>query len=134
MPTEIILLVTFGGVAALLVSKINEYVLKRFFTDEVTLEDRIDALTKELRHSSQLISDIEVEVSQRKKVVEELKESAEQYKHLASLDIKQVQAVSQALEKSTTKGNKKAAWLNFIQSTFFFILGIVATHVMQNGI
>ncbi|WP_050937203.1 hypothetical protein [Vibrio harveyi] len=134
MPTEIILLVTFGGVAALLVSKINEYVLKRFFTDEVTLEDRIDALTKELRHSSQLISDIEVEVSQRKKVVEELKESAEQYKHLASLDIKQVQAVSQALETSTTKGNKKAAWLNFIQSTFFFILGIVATHVMQNGI
>ena len=134
MPTEIILLVTFGGVAALLVSKINEYVLKRFFTDEVTLEDRIDALTKELRHSSQLISDIEVEVSQRKKVVEELKESAEQYKHLASLDIKQVQAVSQALETSTTKGNKKAAWLNFIQSTLFFILGIVATHVMQNGI
>ncbi|UKA07255.1 hypothetical protein IHC92_05595 [Photobacterium damselae subsp. damselae] len=117
MSSEWTLIIVFGGVAALVVSKINEFVLKKFFNKNDSLEERIELLTKELQCSSKLISEIEKEISSRQQLVLELEKDAEQYRNLASINKEQAKALIQESNKSF--------WLNFVQSTLFFILGLI---------
>jgi hypothetical protein len=71
---------------------------------KVTLEQKIDILTDNLKASQKVISEIESEVGQRTQLVEKLRKDAETAQQLATINHEQSEAVAQALEGKLKQG------------------------------
>ena len=88
-----------------------------------TLEDRINKLTDALRESSHLVTEVEKEIQSRQQLVIELKNDAEKYKNLVSINQEQVDAVAQLLKGELRKEGSKSFWKGVAINFVFFILG-----------
>jgi hypothetical protein len=97
-----------------------------------TIAERIDSLVLKLSTASSAASDIEKEIQDRQRFVEELRRKEEKYAHLAGLNEAQAQAVAEELESRAQISNKRAFRLNTIMSAAFFLLGIAAAIVIQH--
>lgn len=89
--------------------------------------ERIDRLSKALKESIELTSEIEKEIQSRHQVVKKLKEDVERYEELSSIRASEVEAVAQTIrgeiKRESNKSLFKATAINFL----FFIAGIIIT-------
>ena len=92
-----------------------------------TFERRIDRLTRTLRESAQVVSEMESEIERRQGLVERLRREQQ----LLELSRDEVEAVAQALRGELRREGRKAFWLNVAQGAVFFLLGLGAALLIQ---
>ena len=92
-----------------------------------TLEDRITSLTENLKSSSSVISEIEVEIDKRRDIAEKLKKDVQWYGQLKQMTQSQVEAIAQAIRSEISVESRKSIWRNavitFVIALAFFFLG-----------
>lgn len=115
------LIVTAGAIASALAQLLQVW-LKKKKTAE-SLEDRIKKLSDALQQSSHLVSEVEAEISERQKLVNELQKDAEKYEALKAINQEQVDAVAQVLSGELRKEGNKSFWKSVAVNTVFFICG-----------
>ena len=97
---------------------------RRAAQDPDSLPKRIDSLSKSLKNSATLITEIEREILRRQELLEQLKKDAETAKHLAELSSPQAQAVAQALRLEFEREQTRSFWTSVLQNFAFAILGV----------
>lgn len=90
---------------------------------EVTLERRIEVLTKSLNQAASSISEIESEVNKRKELVVRLKQDADTAQSLISLNARQAEAVAQLLRREIDRDETKTFWIGAGQNLAFTLFG-----------
>lgn len=94
---------------------------------EPTLQDRISDLTKNLKSSVAVITEIETEISKRKELAQHLEADIERYEKLKEISKEQMEAVSQILRIPLQKESRKSliinGIINFVVAFGFFIIG-----------
>jgi hypothetical protein len=96
------------------------------------LKDRINELTKGLQSSSRLIKEIEEEIALRTKLVENLRQDANQYQQLAALNKEQADAVAKVLQSQLEREGTKSFWKGAAVNFIFFIAGLIASLLIAN--
>lgn len=74
---------------------------------------------------------LQLELEQRIKLVEKLKEDAEQAEQIISMSEEQVSAVRKALNQELQKEGKKSFWQGVAVNFIFFILGAAASFIIS---
>jgi hypothetical protein len=97
---------------------------------EPTLEDRISNLTKNLKSSAALITELETEISKRKLIAQQLEAEIEGYNKLKEIDRAQVEAIAQIMNIPLKKESRKSLIINVIVTIvvafiFFAIVYVV---------
>jgi arginine/ornithine N-succinyltransferase beta subunit len=98
---------------------------------EITLEQKITALTKNLNDSARAISEVEREVQARRQLADKLRADAEEAQNLATLNQKQVEAVAQALRGQLEERERASFWWTIGQNFFFAALGVALSEVYR---
>lgn len=92
-----------------------------------TLQDKIADLTKNLKSSIAVITEIETEILKRKGLVQNLEADIERFSKLKELSLAQVESIAQALtiplEKQSRKSLIMNAIINFAIALGFFVFG-----------
>lgn len=89
--------------------------------------DRIDRLSRALKESIELTSEIESEIRSRHQVVEKLKEDVERYEELSSIKASEVEAVAQTIRGEIKRESNKSLFKSTAINFLFFIAGIIVT-------
>ena len=126
------IIATAGAVASVLASILTQY-FERKHRGKETLEERINKLTSALSESSRLVTEVEREIQTRQNLVVELKNDAEKYQKLVSLNQEQVDAVAQLLQGELRKEGTKSFWMGFAVNFIFFVLGALVSWVTSHG-
>lgn len=92
-----------------------------------TTDERISRLSKALKESVAMASEIEAEVRKRHELVEKLQADVDRYDELAKLKGSEVEAIAQTLRGELESEGKRSFLKSFLVSLFFFVAGIVAT-------
>jgi methyl-accepting chemotaxis protein len=92
-----------------------------------TIEERIKQLTSSLQESTNLIAEVESEISERSALVEKLKKDAETYEQVVKLKGPEVEAVAQLLRGELKKEGSRSFWKGVAVNFLFFILGLIAS-------
>jgi len=125
--------VAFGMISSIMgksLEKILEEKLQPPRTKE-TIEERIKKLTSSLQESTNLIAEVESEISERSTLVEKLKKDAETYEQLVKLKGPEVEAVAQLLRGELKKEGSRSFWKGVIVNFMFFALGLIASVVVN---
>lgn len=121
-----------AGIGAVLVTAfiaaITYYDWKRKVEERgPTLQDRISDLTKNLKSSVAVITEIETEISKRKDLAQHLEADIERYNKLKEISRAQLEAIAQTLRIPLVKESRKSLIINavitFVVSFVFFIIG-----------
>jgi t-SNARE complex subunit (syntaxin) len=96
-----------------------------------TIEERINKLTSSLQESTNLIAEVESEISERSALVEKLKKDAETYEQLVKLKASEVEAVAQLLRGELKKEGSRSFWKGVLVNFLFFALGLIASVVVN---
>jgi hypothetical protein len=104
---------------------------RRPLRESETLEQRIAKLTANLQSAAHVVADIEKEVHNRRKLVDDLEKNAEQARELGKLHRGQVDAVSQALEAKLASHGRKSIRVNVALGFIFYALGIATTVIID---
>lgn len=102
---------------------------KRENTDD--LSTKIENASKHLLTASEELSNLQIELSNRIKIVNQLKEDAKVAENIISLNKDQVEAIKTALNIELKKDSKRNFWLSFSIGLFFFILGAAASYIIS---
>ena len=122
-----------GGIASGIAGFVNGYYHKTHSKNE-TLEDRINKLTSALKESSHLVTEVEIEINERKNLVKELQKDAEKYEKLVSINKDQVEAVAQLLQGELRKEGNKSFWKGIMVNFIFFVLGAGVSVALSIGL
>lgn len=95
------------------------------------LSSKIENASKHLLTASEELSDLQIELSNRIKIVNQLKEDAKIAENIISLNKDQVEAIKSALNIELKKDSKRNFWISFSIGLFFFILGAVASYIIS---
>ena len=94
---------------------------------EPTLQDRISDLTKNLKSSVAVITEIETEISKRKLIVQQLEEEIENDKKLKEIDQTHVEALARIMNIPLKRESRKTLIITIIVSIavalIFFAIG-----------
>jgi len=94
---------------------------------ELTLQDRISKLTKNLESSVAVITEIETEISKRKNLAQQLETDIGRYNKLKEINKAQVEAIAQTLKIPLLKESRKSWIINalvaFVVALIFFLVG-----------
>ena len=120
-----------GTTVAALITSIIYFVTAKIMRQQeqenLTVEDKITTLTKNLKNSVEIISEIETEIENRSEIVTKLKNDAERYEKLKLVNEEQVEAIAQTLRGEIKSESKKSIWrnaiINFVVALSFFVLG-----------
>jgi hypothetical protein len=91
--------------------------------DQTSLEARIEQLTRSLNIASSTISAIELEIEQRRKLVDDLKRDAQTAEALREASRQQVEAIAQVLRGEIARGKSGFDWWDFAKNLLFTFLG-----------
>lgn len=98
-------------------------------TDEINT--RIQSLTSALSSSTELISEIEKEITERQQLVQKLENDVKTYNALAGMKQSEVEAIAQTLRIELDQQGRKSFWQQAGLNAFFFILGAVFSVVVS---
>jgi DNA gyrase/topoisomerase IV subunit B len=135
-----ILIDIFSGILSGLTG-VSRGIIETFFHKKQILKDeqkkqeelskKLERLTASLHESSVLMSEIEIEFQQQKELAEKWHKEAETSQIIASLNEKEVEAVTKlfggVLKKDEKKSNRRSWWWNL----FFCLLGIVGGYLVS---
>jgi hypothetical protein len=96
-----------------------------------SLKEKITNLTMALQDSATLISQIEIEINERRSLVEKLEGDAKRYNEIAKLKQSEVEAVAQVLRGDIQRENRKSFWQQLTINFLFFLLGVIMTIVLS---
>ena len=134
------LIEVFSGILSALTG-ISRGIIETFFHKKQILKDeqkqqeelskKLEKLTASLHESSVLMSEIELEFQQQKELAEKWHKEAETSQIIASLNEKEVEAVTKlfggVLKADEKKSNRRSWWWNL----FFCLLGIVGGYLVS---
>ncbi len=112
----------------------KEKILKDEKKSQETLSNKLEKLTNNLHETAVLMEEIEKEFQQQKELAEKWNKEAETSKIIASMNEKEVEAVTKifggVLKEDEKKSSKKNWWWNL----FFCILGIIGGYIVSKYI
>ncbi len=110
-----------------IVTFISYYMRFRKREKSPTIEDKINALSENLKSSISVISDIESEIESRSKIVTKLQADVKRYENLKKLSKTQIEAIAQTIRGEIAGESKKSLWrtaiITFFVSLIFFLIG-----------
>ena len=95
------------------------------------LSSKIENASKHLLTASEELSSLHIELSNRIKIVNQLKEDAKIAENIVSLNKDQVEAIKSSLNIELKKDSRRNFWISFSIGLFFFILGAVASYIIS---
>lgn len=113
----------FAGLAALASAAAGGYLKFRGRKQPAPLSDRISSLTAALKESSRLISDMELEIAARQRLVRQLTDDANAQQRLLLLRQDQLDAVAGFLRSEIVAQSNRSFWTSFLQNLGFFLAG-----------
>lgn len=119
-----------GSVLATLLASLLQYIQQRRRTptaQEVTLEQRLDALARTMRESSRLLQQVSAEIEVRAATAERLKDEAQTAEQLAKLNQAQAEAVAKLVGTVVGGESKRSTRQSVLAGALFFIGGVAAT-------
>lgn len=84
-----------------------------------------------LESSVQELGGLQAELEERVKMVEKLKEEAEQAETIISLTEEQVKAVRTTLNRELQRESQKSFWQGVAVNFIFFVLGAVVSYIVS---
>lgn len=91
-----------------------------------TLDDRVNLLGRQLRTASTTIAEIEREVADRSRVVEQLRDDATRFERLKSMNAEEVEAMLTTLRGELRTETIRGFWQTTAVSVLLFALGLLA--------
>ena len=131
---EIIVTLLSGilGVSSSIVYEVISTILKRKnINKEDDITSRIKDVSTVLENSVQELGELQIELEERVKMVEKLKEEAEQAETIISLTEEQVKAVRTTLNNELQKEGRKSFWQGVIVNFVFFVLGAIVSYIVS---
>ena len=131
---EIIVTLLSGilGVSSSIVYEVISTILKRKnINKEDDITSRIKDVSTVLENSVQELGELQTELEERVKMVEKLKEAAEQAETIISLTEEQVKAVRITLNNELQKEGRKSFWQGVIVNFVFFVLGTIVSYIVS---
>ena len=89
------------------------------------ISQNIDAVSKKLEDSKEIIETALVEMEKQKTLFEQIKREAEMSQQITSMNQEQVAALNELLEKTLNKQDKKSFLKTFMWNLFFCVLSAV---------
>lgn len=131
---EIIITLLSGilGVSSSIVYEVVFTILKRKReSKEDNITSRIKNVSTMLESSVQELGGLQAELEERVKMVEKLKEEAEQAETIISLTEEQVKAVRTTLNRELQRESQKSFWQGVAVNFIFFVLGAVVSYIVS---
>lgn len=97
---------------------------------KLDISDNIDAVSKKLEDSKEMIETALLEVEKQKTLFDQMKKEAEISQQISSMNQEQIDALSKVLEKTLSKQDKKAFPKMFFWNLFFCVLSAVLGFVL----
>lgn len=94
-------------------------------TENLEISESIDIVSKKLEDSKEIIEVALFEMEKQKKLFEQMKKEAEISQQITSMNQEQVSALSELLENTLNKQEKKAFPKTFLWNLFFCILSAI---------
>jgi hypothetical protein len=92
-----------------------------------TTSERIEKLSRALIEATTLIGGIELELKERHRLVEKLRDDCDRYDQLAKLKATEVEAVVQSLRGELRQEGRRSFWQSALLNFIFFLAGILVT-------
>lgn len=89
------------------------------------ISENIDAVSKKLEESKEIIDNALLEMDKQKKLFEQMKKDAEISQQISSMNENQISALNELLAKTLNKQDKKSFSKNLIVNLLFCILSAV---------
>jgi len=101
----------------------------------VSMDEKIKKAYDSLQETSNLISDLEIDLKERTRKLLVLREECDRYSKLAEVEEEKVKALLQQLEFSLSKGKARERWVSFAinlaAGVIIFIIGILASPMIR---
>lgn len=94
-------------------------------TNQVTISERLDAVSKNLDESKEVIENTLAEIEKHKRAFENLKQEAELSQRIADMNKEDVEAINTVLEVTLNKQEKKSMPKTILINAVFCIIGAV---------
>lgn len=98
--------------------------------ENTKISESIDAVSKNLSDSKEIIENALIEVEKQKKLFEQMKQEAEISQQISTMNQDQVDALNKLLESTLNKQEKKAFPKTFMWNLFFCILSAILGFVL----
>lgn len=109
--------------------------LQQYMTVDINngeeLSAKIEAISSDLARSAEEMDAIQEKLESRIAAVEELKKEAGIAENMLSLSEEQVNAIQAKLNQELEASSGKSLWVNILISAFFFVLGLIATPLLD---
>ena len=92
-----------------------------------TFDERVEAAAHALRDASRTVTELEGEIAARREAVERLEEQ----RKVLDVDREQLEAVANLLNHEMRADSRRALWIGIGSNTLFFVLGVIATLLLQ---
>ncbi len=97
---------------------------------KTSLDRKIEQAVSSLKETSQLISEIEVDLKERSEKIKILRDEIERYSKLAEIEEDKAKIILTEVQATLDKGKNTERWIafgiNLLAGIIFFVLGIVA--------
>lgn len=97
---------------------------------KLNISDNIDAVSKKLEDSKEMIETALFEVEKQKALFEQMKKEAELSQQISSMNQEQIDALNEVLEKTLNRQDKKTFPKTFLWNLFFCVLSAVLGFVL----
>lgn len=97
---------------------------------KLDISDNIDAVSKKLEDSKEMIETALLEVEKQKTLFDQMRKEAEISQQISSMNQEQIDALNEVLEKTLNKQDKKTFPKTFFWNLFFCVLSAVLGFVL----
>ncbi|MGN4756446.1 hypothetical protein ACTFRK_11210 [Bacillus cereus group sp. MYBK227-2] len=101
---------------------------------EVSIDSKIEKVNASLKETSQIIKELEIELTERAQRLDLLQIEYERYSKLAAIEQEKASALLSQVDHSVNKGKRSERWAGFWISTlsglFIFILGLILSPIL----
>jgi predicted solute-binding protein len=98
--------------------------------EDNVISESIDAVSKNLQDSKEIIENALLEMEQQKKLFERMKQEAEISQQITAMNQEQVNALNMLLENTLNKQEKKTFPKTFLWNLFFCLLSALLGYVL----
>ncbi|MFV5912473.1 hypothetical protein [Bacillus cereus] len=101
---------------------------------ETSIDTKIQKVNASLKETSQIIKELETELTERTQKLELLQIEYERYSKLASIEQEKASALLSQVDHSVNKGKRSERWIGFwlgiASGLIIFILGLILTPIL----
>jgi uncharacterized membrane protein YdfJ with MMPL/SSD domain len=115
---------TFAGLAGVIISLASTFISHQEKPKQLELPARIETLTKSLNSAAETIGQIELEIKQRRDLVQQLEKDAATASALSALNKEQMEAVGQVLRSEIKSDERQNFWGAQLLAFFYAALGV----------